>query len=81
MTQKKTLAIGLSIATTLHVLLLCRLIPSTLLFPGFLAHLFIGGLHGGIFLLDLLASLVEIAINAVIYAAAIRLVARLRSGI
>jgi hypothetical protein len=67
-TFKKAIGVGLAVATLLHILVVTRLIPSMVLWPGFVAHFLITGLHGDDGILSFVASTVEIAINAVLYA-------------
>lgn len=68
LTFKKAIGVGLAVAALLHILIITRLIPSLVLWPGFLAHFLITGLHGNDGILSSVASTVEIAINAVLYA-------------
>ncbi len=64
-TFKQAIGVGLAVATLSHILVITRLIPSMVLWPGFLAHFRITGLHGDDGILGSMASMVEIAINAV----------------
>jgi hypothetical protein len=80
MTWNKAYWLGLAIAVLSHVLVFAFECSSVSLFPGFMAHYLIGGLHGGVEPFDTIASIVEMLINAVMYSVLIYGVFRLRRG-
>lgn len=76
MLLKKNVVIGLVAATLLHVLVFTGHLSSPVLFPGFVAHFLITGLHGDDGILGAIASLAEVLINGMLYGWAIFLVSR-----
>jgi hypothetical protein len=78
MTSKKAHWFGLAIAVLFHVLVFAFNRSSVFVFPGFMAHFLIGGLHGGVKPFDAIASIVEVLINAAMYTVLIYGVLRLR---
>jgi hypothetical protein len=78
MNFRKALIVGLPVATALHILVFTDHLSSPFLWPGFLAHLLITGLHGDDdSILGAVASLAEIIINGALYATAVVSVVRL----
>lgn len=67
MLLKKNVVLGLAAAALLHVLVFTGHLSSPALFPGFIAHFLISGLHGEEGILGAIASLAEVLINGMLY--------------
>jgi hypothetical protein len=80
MTWNKAYSLGIAIAVLFHVLVFVFHCSSLFIFPGTIAYFLIGGLHGRGDPYDTISSIVEVLINASMYAALIYAVSRLLRG-
>jgi hypothetical protein len=67
MKWKKAFGIGIVIAVVGHSIVISRLGSSLFIFPGIVGHFLITGVHGGMGILEWIADLAEIMINAAMY--------------